>query len=308
MPGKVSIIGAGNVGTATAFALAMDGTPDEVVLVDHNLAKAQGEIMDIEHGSAFIPSCEFKASKNYKDIAGSDIVVITAGAHQVPGQTRLDLLAKNVSILKSIVSDVKKNAPDCILLIVSNPVDVLTYFAQKFSGFPRHRVIGSGTVLDTVRFREYLAKHFKVNAHSVDAYVLGEHGDSSFPAISTATIGPVPITAFPGYKKSEIVKIHKKVVNVVYDIIKKKGATNLAIAICVNELVKAILKNTHDVYPVSSVLHGEYGVKNLAMSTPSILGRKGIERELVLPLNSEERAAFKKSVKVLQSAIRSVSL
>lgn len=306
MPGKVSIIGAGNVGTASAFALAMDGTADEVVLIDRNVGKAQGEIMDIEHGSAFIPHLEFKASKNYKDIAGSDIVVITAGAPQLPGETRLDLLAKNVKILQSIVGDVKKNAPDCILLVVSNPVDVLTYFAQKFSGFPRHRVIGSGTVLDTVRFRSYLAKHFKVNAHSVDAYVLGEHGDSSFPAISTASIGPVPLTAFPGYKKADVQKIHTKVVNVVYEIIKKKGATNLAIAICVNELVKAILKNTHDVYPVSSVLHGEYGVKQVAMSTPSIIGRKGIERELELPLNSEERVAFRKSMKVLQKAIASV--
>lgn len=306
MPGKVSIIGAGNVGTATAFALAMDGTADEVVLIDRNVAKAKGEIMDIEHGSAFIPYLEFKGSSNYKDIAKSDIVIVTAGVPQAPGETRLDLLAKNVKILESIIKDVKKHAPDCILLIVSNPVDVLTYFAQKFSGFPRHRVIGSGTVLDTARFRSYLAKHFKVNAHSVDAYVLGEHGDSSFPAISTATIGPVPITAFPGYKKSDVQKIHKRVVNVVYDIIKKKGATNLAIAICVNELVKAILKNTHDVYPVSSVLHGEYGIKHLAMSTPSIISRKGIERELILPLDKEERAAFKKSEKILRAAIASI--
>lgn len=306
MPGKVSIIGAGNVGTATAFALAMDGTPDEVVLLDRNLDKAKGEVMDIEHGNSFIPYTEFKGSKNYKDIAESDIVVITAGAPQAPGETRLDLLAKNLKILESIVREVKKHAPDSILLVVSNPVDVLTFYAQKYSGFPRHRVIGSGTVLDTARFRSYIAKHFKVNAHSVDAYVLGEHGDSSFPAISTATVGPIPITKMPGYKKSDIQKIHKKVVNVVYDIIAKKGSTNLAIAICVNELVKAILNNTHEVYPVSSVLQGEYGVKNVAISTPSILSRQGIERELELPFDKTEKASFRKSISVLKKAIASV--
>ncbi len=306
MPGKVSIIGAGNVGTATAFALAMDGTPDEIVLLDRNLGKAQGEVMDIEHGSAFLPYTNFKGSKNYKDIANSDIVVITAGAHQSPGETRMDLLAKNVSILKSIVTEIKKHAPDSILLVVTNPVDVLTFYARKYSGFPRHRVIGSGTVLDTARFRSYIAKHFKVNAHSVDAYVLGEHGDSSFPALSTATIGPVPLQNFPGYKKSDLVKIHDKVVSVVYDIIKKKGATNLAIAVCIKELVHAILNNTHEVFPVSSVLQGEYGVKNVAVSTPSILSRKGIERELELPLDKDEKAEFRKSIRVLKKAIASV--
>lgn len=306
MPGKVTIIGAGNVGTATAFALAMDGTPDEVILLDRNLGKAKGEIMDIEHGSAFIPYTEFKATKNYKAVEGSDIVVITAGAHQLPGQTRLDLLGKNVAIMKSIVGEVKKHAPDAILLIVSNPVDVLTYYAKKFSGFPRHRVIGSGTVLDTARFRSYLAKHFKVNAHNVHAYILGEHGDSSFPALSTANIGPIPMQKMPGYKKHDMYDIHNKVATVVYDIIKKKGATNLAIAICVTQLVQAMLNNTHEVFPVSSVLQGEYGVKDLAISTPSVLGRKGIIEEIELPLDAEEKKAFRKSVSILKKAIKSV--
>lgn len=306
MPGKVSIIGAGNVGTATAFALAMDGIPDEIVLMDRKLAKAKGEIMDIEHGNAFLPHTEFKASQNYKDIKGSDIVVITAGAHQVPGQTRLDLLSKNVDILRSIVKDVKRNAPNTILLIVSNPVDVLTYFAKKFSGFPASRVIGSGTVLDTARYKSYLAKHFKVNAHNVHAYIMGEHGDSSFAALSTANIGAIPLNKMQGYKKSDMEKIHKKVRTVVYEIIKKKGSTNLAIAVCVTQMVRAILDNTHEVFPVSSVLHGEYGVRGVAVSTPSILSRRGIEKELVLPLNATEKAALRKSVKVLKRAIASV--
>ena len=306
MPGKVSIIGAGNVGTATAFALAMDGTPDEVVLLDRTLAKAKGEVMDIEHGNSFIPHTEFKGTTNYKDVVGSDIVVITAGAAQAPGETRLDLLNKNAKILKSIVKEVQKAAPKCILIVVSNPVDVLTFLAKKYSGFPRHRVIGSGTVLDTARYKSYIAKHFKVSAHNVHAHILGEHGDSSFAALSTASIGPVPLQHMPGYKKADLEKIHEKVRTVVYDIIKKKGSTNLAIAICVNQLVRAILNNTHEVFPVSSVLQGEYGIKNVSVSTPSILGRKGIEKELVLPLNKEEKASLRKSVGVLKKAIKRV--
>ncbi|MDP3971020.1 MAG: L-lactate dehydrogenase [bacterium] len=306
MAGKVTIIGAGNVGTACAYALATDGTPSEVVLLDRNLSKAQGEIMDIEHGNAFLPYTEFKGSNNYKDVAGSDLVVITAGAPQKPGETRLDLLAKNVAILKSIVTEVKKHAPNTILLVVSNPVDVLTFYAKKFSGFPNHRVIGSGTVLDTARFRSYIAKKYHVNAHNVHAYVLGEHGDSSFPAISTANVGPVPLSSMPGYKESDIKQIHQKVITVVYDIIKKKGATNLAIATCVTQLVRAILNDTHEIFPVSSVLNGEYGVKDVSISTPTILGRKGIIRELELPMNKEEKAAFKKSITVLKKAIKFV--
>lgn len=306
MPGKVSIIGAGNVGTASAFALALDGAASEIVLLDRNLEKAEGEVLDIMHGSSFLPYTSFKGSKNYRDVAGSDIVVITAGAAQKPGQTRLDLLATNVNILKGIISEVKRYAPQCILLVVTNPVDVLTFFAKKFSGFPNHRVIGSGTVLDTARFRAYLAQHFKVSPHHVDAYILGEHGNSSFPVLSTASVQSVPMQSLPHYRKADIMKIHDKVVNVVYEIIKKKGATNLAIGVCVTQLVRAILDDTHEIFPVSSTLRGEYGVHNVAVSTPSILGRNGIEKELVLPLNAEEKKALRHSVTILKKAIRSI--
>lgn len=305
MPGKVTIIGAGGVGSATAFALAMDGTPDEIVLLDINAEKAKGEIMDIEHGNAFIPYTEFKGSGNYKDAKDSDLVIITAGAHQKPGETRLDLIKKNRSILKSILKEIKKNAPKAILLIVTNPVDVLTYFAKKDSGFPAHRVIGTGTVLDTARLRSYIAKKFKVNAHNVHAYIMGEHGDSSFPVLSSAHVGAVPLSNMPGYKKADMKKLHKKVVTVVYDIIKKKGSTNLAIAICVRELAKAILNNTHQIFPVSSVLNGEYGLKNVSISTPSILGRNGIEKDLVIPLDAEEKKALRKSAAILKKTIKS---
>ncbi len=306
MLGKVSIIGAGNVGTASAFALALDGAASELVLLDRNLKKAEGEVLDLMHGSSFLPYVHFKGSSNYRDVAGSDIVVITAGAAQTPGQTRLDLLNTNVKILRGIIAEVKRYAPQCILLVVTNPVDVLTFFAKKFSGFPHQRVIGSGTVLDTARFRAYLAEHFHVSPHHVDAYVLGEHGNSSFPVISSASVQSVPLRSLPHYRKKDIERIHKTVVNVVYEIIQKKGATNLAIGVCVTQLVRAILNNTHEIYPVSSVLRGEYGVRNVAVSTPSILGRRGIEKELVLPLDAAEKAALHRSVSILKKAIRSV--
>lgn len=306
MAGKVSIIGAGSVGTATAFALAIDGTPDEIVLIDRNIQKAKGEIMDIEHGISFLPYTHFRGSNNPKHIANSDIVVVTAGAAQAPGETRLDLLAKNAAIIKSIASDIKQYAPDSIVLVVTNPVDVLTYLTKKYTDFPHHRVIGSGTVLDTARYKSYLAKYYNVNAHNIDAYILGEHGDSSFAALSTATVASVPLKNMTKYNKADMLKIQDTVRTVVYDIIKKKGATNLAIATCVRQLVHAILEDTHEIFPVSSVLRGEYGIKDVAISTPSILGRKGIVQELELPLDKEEKAALKKSVRVLKQAIKNI--
>lgn len=305
MPGKISIIGAGNVGSATAFALAMDGTADEIVLFDCNVRKAEGEIMDIEHASSFMPHTEFNATERYEDISDSDIVIITAGARQEKGETRLDLLEKNVTILHSIIVEVVKEAPNAILIIVSNPVDVLTYFAQKFSGFPRERVIGTGTVLDTARFKSFIAKKFHVNAHNVHALILGEHGDSSFPVISNAHIESIPLKQFPGYSKKIIEQLHKKVVNAAYEVIARKGATNLAIGMCVLTIVRAILKDSHEILPVSSVLKGEYGLRNVAISTPSILGRTGIQKELELPLSASEKKALHASATILKNAIAS---
>ncbi|MFA6475247.1 MAG: L-lactate dehydrogenase [Patescibacteria group bacterium] len=306
MPGKVTIIGAGNVGTATAFALAIDGSANNIVLLDRNLEKAKGEIMDIEHGSAFMPHTEFMGSKSYKDIKDSDIVVITAGAAQAPGESRLQLLQRNAGILKGIMKDIKTYSPDSIVIVVTNPVDVLTYLALKYSHFPHNRVFGTGTVLDSARFRSYLAKYFCVNAHNVHAHILGEHGDSSFPALSTANIGSIPLRKMPHYNEKAMWAIHHTVRTVVYDIIKKKGSTNLAIATCVTQLVHAILNDTHEIFPVSSVLRGEYGIHDVAVSTPSVLGKCGIIQELEIPLDAKEKAALKKSVKILKKAIRSV--
>lgn len=304
MPGKVSVIGAGSVGSATTFALAIDGTPDEIVLIDLDKKKAKAVINDIEHGSAYLPSSSFKGTNNYSAIKDSELVIITAGVPQKPGQTRLDLISINLKILKSIIGEVKKYAPNSILLVVSNPVDVLTYFAKSFSGFPHYRVIGSGTVLDTARFRFYLSKKYKVSAHNVHAYILGEHGDSSFPVLSNAHIATVPMQKIPKYKKSDGMLAYEEAKNIVYEIVKNKGATNMGIATCVKEMTRAILNDTHEVFPVSSVLRGEYGLKDVAVSTPSILGRKGIVQELEIPLDKQEKAWLKKSVKVLLNTIK----
>jgi L-lactate dehydrogenase len=303
----VAIIGAGNVGTSTAVTLALQGSAEKIILLDRKLDKAQGEIMDLDHASAFLPAVELVATDNYQDITGANIVIITAGAAQQPGESRLDLLKKNASILKSIITETITYAPDCIIIVVTNPVDVLTYLAQHYSGFPKHRVIGTGTVLDTARFRDYLGKQFKVHPHNIHAYILGEHGDSSFPVLSTADLASIPLATLSQYNSVQLQDLHKQVVQAAYDIIQKKGATNLAIAICVNQIVRAILNNTHEVFPISSVLDGEYGIHNVAISTPSVLGHTGIEQELVIPLNSKETAALQQSVAVLKQAIASVS-
>lgn len=303
MAGKVSIIGAGNVGTATAFAVAMDGTPDEVVLFDCNLKKAEGEIMDIVHASAFLPTTSFRASESYDDVANSDVIVITAGAKQHEGETRLALLDRNLEILYSIVTEIAKEAPEAIIVVVSNPVDILTYFAQQFSGFPAHRVIGTGTMLDTARFREFLAHTFDVSPKSVDAYILGEHGDSSFPALSTADIGGVPLQKMSGYSAAAMKKVHEEVVQAAYEVIERKGSTSLAIGVCVQRILHAILNNTQEIYPVSSVLDGEYRLRDVAMSTPAVLGRTGIRQRLTPPLAAAEARALKKSAKILKTLI-----
>lgn len=305
MPGKVTIVGAGNVGATCAFALAVDGTPDELVLLDINYKKAKGDILDIEHGSAFLPYTEFKGTNNYKDVKNSDIVVITAGAAQKEGESRLDLLSKNRAILKSIIKEVKRYAPKTVLMVVTNPVDVLTYFAQKDSGFPRHRVFGTGTTLDSVRLQSAIAKQFKVNAHNVHAYILGEHGDSAFAAWSNARVSNVPIQAMPEYNKPKLEKAFEKTRSAANDIIKMKGSTSYGIAVCVTEIVRTVLDNNHEVFPVTSVLNGEYGLKDVALSTPCILGSRGTERELVVPLSADEKKALRQSAALLKRAIRS---
>lgn len=303
MGGKVSIIGAGNVGMASAFAIAMDGTPSEVVLFDCNIAKAQGEVMDIEHASSFLEHTRFRATEEYADITDSDIVVITAGARQAEGETRLDLLERNLGILYSIIEGVKRYAPEGIIVMVTNPVDILTHFAQVFSGFDRSRVIGTGTVLDTSRYRSFIAKEYNVAPRNIEVFVLGEHGDSSFPALSVADIGSMPLKKVDGYSAKRMKELHKDVVQAAYDVIDRKGHTNLAIGVCVRQIVCAILRDSHEVLPVSSVLEGEYGLHDIALSTPSIITRNGIVQWLELPLNRTEKGQLKKSARILKKHI-----
>lgn len=303
MPGKVTIIGAGNVGTAAAFATALDGTPDELVLFDIDPKKAEGEMLDIDHASAFIPHTDFMSTGEYSDTNNSDVIVITAGARQAEGETRLDLIEKNHTILASILDEVVPLSPDAILLIVSNPVDVLTFYAQELSGFVGRKVIGTGTVLDTARLKSFLEIEFKVNSQNIDAFVIGEHGDSSFAVLDAAHIASVPLDQLPGYNRERVEGLHEKVRKAAYEVIEKKGYTNLAIGVCVSKILYAILNNTHEIFPVTAVLEGEYGISGCALSTPSILGRNGIEKKLELPLSEKESEMLEKCATLMKEVI-----
>lgn len=303
MPGKVTIFGAGNVGTASAFSTALDGTPDELVLFDVNVDKAEGEIQDIDHASAFIPHTEFSATDEYSRTAGSDVLVITAGARQSEGESRLDLTGRNYDIMHSILRKAIEYSPDAIILVVSNPVDVLTYFAKEISGFENARVFGTGTTLDTARLQSKLEREFNVNSKNVHAYVIGEHGDSSFVAIQSAHVAGVPLSKMEGFSHERILEIHEEVRAAAYDLIKKKGYTNLAIGVSVSRIVHAILDNTHEVFPVSSVLEGEYGLNGCALSTPCIIGRNGIEKKLELPLSNEEKQSLMSCAGMMKEVI-----
>ena len=252
---KVSIIGAGFVGSATTLAIAESGLASHIVLVDINKNKAQGEALDIAHGAAFMKSVEITAG-DYKDTTDSDIVVITAGAGQKPGESRLDLIGKNLNIFKQMIPQIVRYSPNSILLVVANPVDILTYFTYKLSGFPATRVIGSGTVLDTSRLKYNLAKIFDIDAKSVHGFMIGEHGDSEFPVWSALSVGPLSIEEYCRLVNIELEELKKTVThnvkNAAYEIIEKKGYTNYAIGLAVRRIVEAILRDEKSILTIST--------------------------------------------------------
>lgn len=300
---KVSIIGVGNVGATAAYALLLNGLVDELVLVSRTLDKAEGEKSDLEHGLPFLSRAEIIATDNYADIAGSDIVVLTAGVGQKPGETRLDLVKNNLKVLHEVVPQIAEHAPDCVLLVVTNPVDVLTYYATEFAGFAKGRVLGSGTMLDTARFRFNLSESLKINARSVHAYVLGEHGDSSFPVLSSATVGGQPIHLFPHYTPQMGLDAYERAKTAAYHIIQAKGATFYAIGVVISQLVRTILHNERAILPVSTVIEEYFGESDVAISVPSIVGRRGVEQVLHIPLSSQERALFSASCATIRKYI-----
>ena len=308
---KAAIIGCGFVGASSAFSLVHKGLFSELVLIDANHAKAEGEAMDLSHGRPFTSPMKIYAG-SYDDISDCSLIIITAGANQKPGETRLDLVHKNVAIFKSIIPEITKRNFEGILLIVANPMDILTYAALKISGYPKERVLGSGTVLDSARFRYLLSEHLNVDSRSVHAYIIGEHGDSELAVWSSANVSGIGINDFcelrGHYEHDEAMdRIYRTVRDSAYEIIERKGATYYGVAMAVSRIAESIIRNEHSVLPVSSLMEGEYGLTDLCISVPTIVSAKGAEQVLEIPLSQEEEEKLQKSAaelkKVLDSAI-----
>ncbi|MDD3320374.1 MAG: L-lactate dehydrogenase [Paludibacter sp.] len=310
---KIAIIGAGNVGSTFAFSLMISGLAREIVLIDKNESLAIGECMDLNHGLSFAhPTRIYPAG--YEGCVDADIVVITAGANQKPTETRTDLVTKNVAIFKEIVPAVAKYAKDAILLVVTNPVDILTYVTLKLSGFPSNRVIGSGTVLDTARLKYMISDYSKVDSSNIHAYIIGEHGDTELPVWSNATIGGMDIETYcseyakQGNAKNELKEIFEKVKNSAYEIIKRKGATNYSIALSLVKITRSILRDENSILPVSTLITDYYGVSDVCISIPSIVNITGVEQYVRLELSEEEENLFQHSANTLKEFIKGIEL
>ena len=302
---KIAVIGAGAIGSATAFALIFSGVAHKVILVDINTAKAEAEATDIAHAAPFASAGKIKAG-TYADIAQSDIVIITAGANQKPGETRIDLLERNVQIFKQIIPQVVQNAPDCLMIIATNPADVMTEVALKFSGFESHRVFGSGTVLDTARFRSLLAYFLGVSSKSVHANVLGEHGDSEVLIWSSAKVGSLSVEDFAAavHKNLDTVKkaeITDNVVNAAYKIIAGKGFTAYGIAGALTQICRAIANNDYSVLNVSSHHPEIEGISNVCLSLPTIVNRRGAYQVIMPKLSAQEHDSLRQSAEKMQT-------
>lgn len=305
---KAAIIGCGFVGASSAFSLLQKGIFSELVLIDANKEKAEGEAMDISHGRPYAHPMKIYAG-SYDDISDCSLIIITAGANQKPGETRLDLVHKNVAIFKSIIPEITKRGFEGILLVVANPVDILTYAALKISGYPKERVFGSGTVLDTARFRYLLSEHLQVASRSVHANIIGEHGDSELAAWSDARVGGLPIHNFCELRghydhDSAMERIFNSVRNSAYEIISKKHATYYGIAMAVVRICSAIVRDEQSIMPVSSLMTGEYGIQDVVLSIPSVVDANGIEAVVPIELNEQELDALRNSAAVLKKIIR----
>ncbi|KAG0557136.1 hypothetical protein KC19_11G104900 [Ceratodon purpureus] len=302
---KVTVVGVGNVGMACAQTILTQDLCDEIALVDVVADKLKGEMLDLKHAAAFLPRATILADTDYKVTEGSDICIVTAGARQREGESRLALVEKNVALFKKIIPQLVKYSPETTLLIISNPVDALTYVALKLSGLPPNRVIGSGTNLDSSRFRWLLADHLDVNAQNVHGYIVGEHGDSSVPLWSTVSIGGVPLIGYLkqnniDYSTGTLKELHRMVVDGAYEVIKLKGYTSWAIGYSVASLVKSVLRDQRRIHPVSVCAQGFHGIEDeVYLSLPAEIGRAGIIGVMDSPLTDEEREQLQKSAKTL---------
>ena len=311
-PKKAAVIGCGFVGAATAFTLMQSKLFSELVLLDANHDKAVGEAEDIGHGIPFAGEMDIYAG-DYDDIADCSIIIVTAGANQKPNETRLDLVQKNVAIYKSIIPEIAKRNYEGILLIVSNPVDILTYVAQKLSGLPERRVIGSGTVLDTARLKYALSQHLNVDSRNIHSFIIGEHGDSEIAAWSSTNISGVPLDDFlemrghmhPDMDKQEIAE---KVKNSAYDIIAKKHATYYGIAMSVRRICECIVRDEKSILPISTMMHGDFGIEDVCLSMPTILSAEGVETHIPIELSEKEYGNLEKSADTLKKIIAGLDL
>jgi L-lactate dehydrogenase len=310
---KVVIVGAGAVGSTFAYTLAQSGLADEIGLLDANPELAKGQVLDLAHGQTFFPSVQIREARE-ADYADAHLIVITAGSKQRPGESRLALLQRNAKIIQEIMDGIVRQNSPAIVLVVSNPVDILTYVAQQRSGWPRGRVIGSGTVLDSARFRHLLSQHCGVDVHNVHAYIIGEHGDSEVAAWSMTHMAGMPVDQYCvvcgkcddwGKVRREIAEAVK---NSAYHIIGYKGATWFAVGLALTHIAAAILRNQNSVLTVSAVLEGEYGLSGLSLGVPCLVSQKGLERILQAKLSPDEQNALAQSATVLREMIAQLNL
>jgi L-lactate dehydrogenase len=306
------VIGAGNVGATFAYALVLEGLVGEVVLIDVDRQRAEGEAMDLSHAVPLSNPVRVWAG-DYDDCAGSDVMVVTAGTAQRPGETRLDLVKRNAGIFEDIIPAISECNPTGILLVATNPVDVLSYVAWRLSGFPAGRVIGSGTVLDTARFRYLLSEHLGVDARNVHAHVIGEHGDSEVPVWSLANVAGMQLEEYCRREQCAIdgdtrARISHQVRDAAYEVIERKGATYYAVAVALLRIVESILRDQHTVLSVSSLVPPIYGTEDVYFSLPAVIGRNGVERVLHLALDESESAALDRCARVLHAVLDELEL
>ena len=310
---KVAIVGAGAVGATLAYASLIRGLAHDIVLYDKDASKVEAEVLDLRHGLLFCPPAEVGGSDDVAVCAGADVIAITAGAKQKPGQTRLELAATNVAICRALIPQLVDVAPGAIIVMVTNPVDVLTLAAQKFSGLPASRVLGSGTVLDSARLRDLIARHLGVASQSIHAWIAGEHGDSEFPLWSSATVGSVPVQEFslPGGAQLDEAaedRMAREVVTAAERIIRGKGATNYAVGLAATRVLEAILLDENRILPVSSLLDGRYGLSDVCLSLPSVINHNGVAMMLDVPMSDRELQLLKESAAQVRSVAASLGL
>lgn len=303
---KVSIIGVGKVGATAAYAMCLGGTPTDLILVAHHQGTAEAEKLDLEHALPFLQHINIVATDSYEEVSGSDLIVITAGVAQKPGQSRLDLLQENLQLFTEMIPKIYAASPESIVLIVTNPVDILTYHSSQLAPFKFGQLFGSGTLLDTARFRFHLSEIFKVNPRSIHAYVLGEHGDHSFPALSSAHISGLTLSQFPSYSLEKVTGAFRQTQQAAYKIIAAKGATYYAIATAIVKLMNAIYSDAKSILPVSVPLTEMYGVSEMALSVPCVVGQQGVEQVIPLPLSAEEKVQFTEAADALKEAYQNV--